>query len=210
MHSELLCIKILVLGESGIGKSCLAKRYTKEAFSMDFITTMGVDFMVKTIQASKDRRVKLQIWDTAGQERFTKLVDQYFRGASGGLVCFDRSNAKSFEAVKKWVSKCRDYTSDLPILLVETKIDSNTEEDQLWVSKSEINQLCTELNCDYARTSAKTGEGVEEAFKMLVEMMLANLEQGGRAGQSILQKNDSFNVVFDQVESPARIKKCCF
>jgi len=210
MHSELLNVKILVLGESGIGKSCLTKRYTKGEFSMDFITTMGVDFMIKTVQASKKRRVKLQIWDTAGQERFTKLVDQYFRGASGALVCFDRANEQSFRGIKKWVSKCRDYIQDLPVLLVETKIDCNTDEDQLWVSKEEVGQLCTELNCDYMRTSAKTGEGVDEAFKMLVEMMLENLDSGSRAGQSILRQNDSVNVVLDQVESPARIKRCCF
>ena len=93
-------VKLLLIGDSGVGKSCLLLRFSDDQFTNSFITTIGIDFKVKTVEL-ESKRVKLQIWDTAGQERFRTITSAYYRGAMGILLTYDICDLRSFENVKK-------------------------------------------------------------------------------------------------------------
>ena len=90
-------IKLLLIGDSGVGKSCCLLRFSEDSFTPSFITTIGIDFKIRTIDLD-GKRVKLQIWDTAGQERFRTITTAYYRGAMGILLCYDVTDRKSFDS----------------------------------------------------------------------------------------------------------------
>eukprot|EP01036_Dinobryon_divergens_P027525 gene27525-36319_t len=94
-------IKLLLIGDSGVGKSCLLLRYSDDSFTSSFITTIGIDFKIKSILCGESK-VKLQIWDTAGQERFRTITTAYYRGAMGILMVYDVSDEESFTNVRNW------------------------------------------------------------------------------------------------------------
>ena len=96
-----LLFKLLLIGDSGVGKTCILFRFSDDAFNNTFISTIGIDFKIKTIELSGGRTVKLQIWDTAGQERFLNITRNYYRGAMGIFIVYDVTNSKSFDNVTK-------------------------------------------------------------------------------------------------------------
>merc|ERR1712022_88503 len=95
-------IKLLLIGDSGVGKSCLLCRYSEDIFNNKFITTIGIDFKIRTIELD-GKKIKLQIWDTAGQERFRTITQAYYRGAMGILLVYDVTDEKSFQNIKQWM-----------------------------------------------------------------------------------------------------------
>ncbi|EEY15502.1 GTP-binding protein SAS1 [Verticillium alfalfae VaMs.102] len=99
-------IKLLLIGDSGVGKSCCLLRFSEDSFTPSFITTIGIDFKIRTIELD-GKRVKLQIWDTAGQERFRTITTAYYRGAMGILLVYDVTDERSFNNIRTWVGKRR-------------------------------------------------------------------------------------------------------
>ncbi len=102
-------IKLLMIGDSGVGKTCLLLRYANDSFSPTFITTIGIDFKIKNIDID-GTKIKLQIWDTAGQERFRTITTSYFRGAQGILLVYDVTDRDTFTALDKWVAHFRELS----------------------------------------------------------------------------------------------------
>ena len=94
-------IKLLLIGDSGVGKSCLLLRFSDDAFNTSFITTIGIDFKIRTVEID-NKRCKLQIWDTAGQERFRTITTAYYRGAMGILLVYDITDEQSFANIRNW------------------------------------------------------------------------------------------------------------
>mmetsp|Transcript_37835 Transcript_37835/g.118562 ORF Transcript_37835/g.118562 Transcript_37835/m.118562 type:complete len:125 (-) Transcript_37835:409-783(-) len=99
-------IKLLMLGDTGVGKTCLLLRYAYDSFSTTFITTIGIDFKIKYVTVD-DRRVKLQVWDTAGQERFRTITVSYFKGAHGILLVYDVTDRETFDNTRHWMQQIR-------------------------------------------------------------------------------------------------------
>ena len=116
--------KLLLIGDSGVGKSCLLLRYTDEQYSERYISTIGVDFKIKTMEIDS-KTVKLQIWDTAGQERFKTITPTYYKGADGIIIVFDVTKRESFENIEKWFEEIDIHTNGRTInkLLVGAKSD---------------------------------------------------------------------------------------
>lgn len=161
--------KILVLGDSKVGKSCLILRYTEDQFSEDFLTTIGVDFKVKNINI-ENQDYKLQIWDTAGQEQFRSITQSFYRNSHGVLVVFDLSDRESFESVPTWInSVLQSCESPINIILVGNKCDLDHV-----VSKEEAKDLASSFNIKYIETSAKNNLNVDEAFSCLAEDVIKN------------------------------------
>lgn len=171
--------KCLLLGDSATGKSSLCERQVERYFDLNHqsIPTCGVDFKVQAFDW-EGKLVKLQIWDTAGQERFRAIVNSYYRGASGILLCYDITDPTTAENLKAWLIEIEKYAPvDIPIVLCGTKVDLQSDPYQ-----TENLRLCQEILSDimesypeiqhHCSTSAKTGEGVEDAFLKLVECML--------------------------------------
>jgi len=160
--------KILIIGDSGVGKSALLVRYCDDTFNDTFISTIGVDFKIKTIEV-EGKNIKLQIWDTAGQERFRTITSSYYRGSHGVILVYSVTDRASFANVEKWVLEVDRYaTNSVKKLLVGTKSDLSN---QRVVSTEEGQALADRLKIPIIETSAKTSANVNEAFlRMALEI----------------------------------------
>ncbi|TRY56095.1 hypothetical protein DNTS_007819 [Danionella cerebrum] len=162
----LTTLKLLIIGESGVGKSSLLLRFTDDTFDPELAATIGVDFKVKTI-AIDGNRAKLAIWDTAGQERFRTLTPSYYRGAQGVILVTKRD---TFTKLENWLNELETYCTrnDLVKMLVGNKID---KENRL-VDRNEGLKFARKHSMLFIEASAKTRDGVQCAFEELVEKIL--------------------------------------
>lgn len=160
--------KILLLGDSSVGKSCILMRYTDNTFQEVFLSTIGIDFKFKDVELDNGKKVKIQIWDTAGQDRFHSMTRTYFKGAQGIILVYDVTNRKTFENIKKWVSQIKEEVSDkVSIVLVGNKIDI-VEGRRVNIEEGE--KMAKECGISYFETSAKLGQNIDSTFKELVKM----------------------------------------
>uniref|UniRef100_A0A0A9Z827 Ras-related protein Rab-1A n=1 Tax=Lygus hesperus TaxID=30085 RepID=A0A0A9Z827_LYGHE len=119
--------KLLLIGDSGVGKSCLLLRFADDLYSESYISTIGVDFKIRTIQLD-DKIIKLQIWDTAGQERFRTITSSYYRGAHGIIVVYDLTEAESFASLKNWLEEVDRFACpNVSKLIVGNKCDMTSK-----------------------------------------------------------------------------------
>ena len=160
--------KILTLGESGVGKTCILRRFVENKFLKNHLATIGIDFRAKTIQIN-GYEVKLKIWDTAGEERFRNITNQYYKGADGIILVFDLTNFDTMNKIRDWYNQIKNNTSsnDIGLVLVANKSDLKRE-----VSNEECLNLSKELNIKLYETSALTGEGVNEIFEYITQEII--------------------------------------
>eukprot|EP00744_Colponema_vietnamica_P002132 GILI01003426.1.p2 GENE.GILI01003426.1~~GILI01003426.1.p2 ORF type:complete len:206 (-),score=75.80 GILI01003426.1:586-1203(-) len=155
-------IKLLLIGDSGVGKSCLLLRFSEDTFTTSHITTIGIDFKIKTIDVD-GKRIKLQIWDTAGQERFQTITQAYYRGAMGILLVYDVTDVNSFNNVRKWIRQIEQHANEtVSKVLIGNKSDMPPEKRS--IDKQRGKALADEYSIAFFETSAKTNENVSDAF----------------------------------------------
>ena len=144
--------KLLLIGDSGVGKSCLLLRFADDTYTESYISTIGVDFKIRTIEL-EGKTVKLQIWDTAGQERFRTITSSYYRGAHGIIVVYDVTDESTFANVKQWLQEIERYACEgVNKLLVGNKADLTNSKA---VDFESAKQLADELGIAFLETSAK-------------------------------------------------------
>ena len=159
--------KILLLGDSAVGKSCLLLRYFDEKFQDLHLATIGLDFRLKRINLENNKKIKVQIWDTAGQDRFLAITKNYYRGANGILLVFDITNLSSFEHIKNWIEQIKEEAPEkIIIYLVGNKIDCVNNR---LISYEEGKKLAEEFGLKYYETSAKNNENVDSTFLDLIK-----------------------------------------
>jgi Ras-related protein Rab-1A len=164
---------LLLIGDSGVGKSSLLLRFADNTFTESFISTIGVDFKIRTVTVN-GASVKLQIWDTAGQERFRTITSSYYRGAHGIIVAYDVTNPETFNNVQKWLQEIDRYACEnVHRLLVGNKADLQSERK---VSTEDGKEFADSLNLEFLETSAKNAHNVEETFSRLATLILQRLE----------------------------------
>lgn len=158
--------KILTIGESEVGKTCILLRYTDNKFSKHHLTTIGIDFKTKIINYYTNK-IKLYIWDTAGQERFRNIAQQYYNGADGIFLVFDVTERATFEKVTEWMKQILSYNTKerVGIILLGNKVDS----DKRVVTTEEGNNLAKEFDIKYFETSALTNYNIDESFNCMVD-----------------------------------------
>jgi len=166
MDDILTTLKILIIGDSGVGKSSLLLRFVDDKFDPDQTATIGVDFKVKAITID-DNTVKLAIWDTAGQERFRTLTPSFYRGAQGVIFVYDCTRRESFNHLSTWLEEVETYAtkSNISKMLVCNKIDMEGRV----VSRDEGLTFARRHSMLFIEASAKTRDGVQTAFEELVE-----------------------------------------
>ncbi|CDJ37590.1 RAS small GTpase, putative [Eimeria tenella] len=176
--------KLLLIGDSGVGKSCLLLRFADDTYTESYISTIGVDFKIRTIDLD-GKTVKLQIWDTAGQERFRTITSSYYRGAHGIVVVYDVTDRESFANVKNWMHEIERYAMEgVSKLLVGNKSDLTAKK---VVSFEEGKELADSCNIRFIETSAKSAQNVEEAFHIMASEIKARVQVGQQ--QSRQQQN---------------------
>lgn len=164
--------KLLLIGNSGVGKSCLLTRFADSTYEDIQTSTIGVDFKIRTIEI-ENKRIKLQIWDSAGQERFRTIAAAYYRGAHGIGVVFDVTDEKSFQSAQEcWVEEIENNNcSSARKLLIGNKCDLDGERE---VSQEDAEELAERYGMNYIETSAKTSENVIEAFETISRDIFEN------------------------------------
>ena len=195
-------LKILIIGDSNVGKTSILLQYTSNFFQETHIATIGVEFKLKEIMLD-NIEYKLNIWDTAGQERFKAITKSFFKAADGIVFVYDVTNKPSFENIKNWIKDAESKANDFKIIIVGNKIDLN---DSREVSFEEGKNLAKKKNCPFFESSAKDKINIDEIFITLLEEILKaqkNLkEEKINEGENkiILEKDDN---------SKTKSKKCC-
>jgi Ras-related protein Rab-8A len=168
-------IKLLMIGDSGVGKSCLLLRFSDDSFTPTFITTIGIDFKIKTIDLN-GKRVKLQIWDTAGQERFRTITTAYYRGANGILLVYDVTDENSFLNIRNWMKSIDQHAADsVKRILIGNKADMVNER---VIETVRGQALADEYGIKFFECSAKTDQNVTEAFMEIARQSMADVDTG--------------------------------
>lgn len=186
----IITVKLLMIGDSGVGKTCLLLRYANDSFSPTFITTIGIDFKIKNIQLG-GKRIKLQIWDTAGQERFRTITTSYFRGAQGILLVYDVTDRPSFQAIRNWISQIQMHADvNVNKVLIGNKCDID---ERRAVTYDEGAALAEEYNIPFFESSAKLDTNVEKAFVTIAtnvkERLLVDGASASTGGHRIKASN---------------------
>ncbi|KAJ3652090.1 hypothetical protein Zmor_018086 [Zophobas morio] len=192
--------KLLIIGDSGVGKSSLLLRFADNTFSGSYITTIGVDFKIKTVSLD-GQKVKLQIWDTAGQERFRTITSTYYRGTHGVIVVYDVTNGESFANVKRWLHEIEQNCDVVNRVLVGNKNDTP---DRKVVLTEDAQRFADTMNIQLFETSAKDNINVEEMFMAITRLVLRS-KQEMKERQNITQ-NDTVNLRKSNKQGK---KKCC-
>mmetsp|Transcript_67689 Transcript_67689/g.190803 ORF Transcript_67689/g.190803 Transcript_67689/m.190803 type:complete len:224 (-) Transcript_67689:169-840(-) len=172
--------KLVLIGDSGAGKSCLLLRFADDAFTESYITTIGVDFRFKTISVG-GRKIKLQIWDTAGQERFRTMTSAFYRGADGIALVYDVTDPASFEQIEDWFNEVnRQSDQGITKILIGNKCDLAPERR---VSSAEGGRRARELGMEFIETSAKDATNVEAIFSTVSAELARRRDRQGAPGQ---------------------------
>lgn len=188
-------MKILLVGDSGVGKSCLLVRFVEDKFSPSFITTIGIDFKIKTVDIS-GKKIKLQLWDTAGQERFRTITTAYYRGAMGIILVYDVTDERTFENIRQWFSTVNQHANEeAQLLLVGNKKDMDARA----VTYEQGENLAKELGVPFIEASAKDDENVSDIFFTLAKLIQENIEHdklvnpSGKEGNVNISYGGNFN-----------------
>ena len=203
--------KLILIGNSGVGKSCILQRYIKHTFEESYKCTIGVDFLMKSIVIN-GQTVKLQLWDTAGQEKYKSMASSYYRGANVALIVFDITNHESFDALPLWIENFyKNGPEQKNIILIGNKNDLT---DLRQVTQKEAEAFSETNNMMYFETSAKEGDNIEYIFNYAAEKLL---EFYGGNNEATLKKqmapnNDIQSSNFKEIrieESSNKKKNCC-
>lgn len=178
--------KMVLIGDSEVGKSNLLSRFTRNEFNMESKTTIGVEFATKSVDVD-GKSIKAQIWDTAGQERYRAITSAYYRGAVGALLVYDITKHLSFENTARWLKELRDHADpNIVIMLVGNKSDLSPKRT---VKTQEAIDYASANNLAFIETSALDSTGVEEAFRQILteiyRLMCKKTMAGGSAGDGV-------------------------
>jgi len=162
-------IKVIIIGEAGVGKTSLVKKFVSGRFTSDYRVSIGANLFVKELSLNSDTDVSIQIWDIAGQEKWVKMRHLYYRGAHGALIVGDLTRGKTFEQLKEfWNQDLKKYCGEIPKILVVNKVDMDPI-----ISNNDIEKLAQVINVKATIfTSAKNGQNVEKAFHQIAEEII--------------------------------------
>ena len=201
--------KLILIGNSGVGKSSILNRYMNKTFEDSYKCTIGVDFLMKSIEIN-GKTVKLQLWDTAGQEKYKSMVASYYRGANVAFVVFDLTNHESFDSLPLWIENYyRNGPEQKNIILIGNKKDM-IEERQ--VTQEEAELFSQTNNMIYFETSAKDGDNIDYVFTYAAEKLVEfySSQKETNIKRQINQTNKLQSQSFKEIRIEEHKKKCCF
>lgn len=197
-------LKIIVLGESKVGKTSLICRYSKDEFATSYLSTVGVDFQIKKIQVD-DKAIKLQIWDTAGQERFRTITRNFFNSTHGFIVCYDITSKDSFQCVTLWLNEIKKNSGDedVQIILIGNKSDLD---DERQVTTEQGQNFANNHKIPFFETSAKEGTNLNEVFETLSRNIIEVLKKKKPIEE---KERTSFSLNPEKTKPVEEKRNCC-
>ena len=207
-----LIFKIILIGDSSVGKTNIFTKYLNDEFDPDSKATVGVEFGTKNLKIN-NKLIKVQIWDTAGQERYRSITSAYYKGAKGSLLVYDITNKLTFDNLDKWISELKNNgDSDISMILVVNKTDL---ESNRVVSLEEGKNKAKFNKMAFIETSALNGNNIEKAFNELITDIFRNNYSLVENKNNIKLDDKSLNIENieekeDEKEEPLPKKKCCF
>ena len=194
--------KYLIIGNSGVGKSCLLIRFTDDKFEEGYVTTIGVDFKIKTLEI-EGKSVKLQIWDTAGQERFRNIVSTYYKGGHGIMMVYDITDLESFRNLDLWLKEIeKNASKNVYKILVGNKNDLEKNRKVTFEKGKEFANL---HGMKFFETSAKENRNVEEAFKEMTKDIINSLKKVNEK----IKSNSNFVIEKKKGKDLNKKRGCC-
>ena len=200
-------LKILILGDSSVGKTTLLLKYVDGYYSTVYVATIGVEYKTKKVNIN-GIDLNLQIWDTAGQERFRGVTNNFIKGADGIVYAYDITKKSSFDSLKNWIMQAEESSRGFKKIIVGNKADL---EDDREVSKESLKHFCENKNIQGIETSAKIGKNVNECFELIAKLIIEGKSkeeliekfsiEGRSRGKSIVTR-ETFRKKNDK-------KKCC-
>ena len=199
-------LKIVVVGDSGVGKTNLIKRFITNEFNQNFKATIGVEFMSKTYKINK-HLFKIEIWDTAGQERYKSITAIYYKGSKGALIVYDTTAQSTFNNIDKWIMEIKDKTSkDIKLMIIGNKIDLKDERE---VKNEEALKKADTLGIPLMETSALDATNVKEAFYDLLKEIYKDMKDNLNNPENKYQ-NDKKGIDLNTISNTEKKKsKCC-
>lgn len=197
--------KIVTIGDSGVGKSCILSRFAINEFDESSKSTIGVEFRSKTIK-SIGKRVKLQIWDTAGQERYRAITNAYYRGTMGVMLVFDLSRPETFRNLDLWLTEIRNNTSCLRITLVGNKADLRHLR---MVATADAKAYAEKNGLDYIETSAKDATNVDKAFTDIAVKLLKDFKITRDSNMHVVSSDSATKIKLTQEQKNKKLNTGC-
>ena len=197
--------KIITLGDSQVGKTCLIYRFADNTFIDSYLSTIGIDSKSKVVELDKDRKIKLIVYDTAGQERFKSLSANYIKKADGILIVYDVTNKQSFINVENWIKSAKeDMNKNIPIYLIGNKSDL---EEERQISEENGRNISEQYNLKFYETSCRTGKNIEKCFQDMGNELYNIIEEKKNKKEGQDNKDDYESLQIEIREG--KKKKCC-
>ena len=202
--------KVVLIGESGVGKTSIISRYMTDTFSSTLGSTPGANFTTKTVLLKNENQsIKLQLWDTAGTEKFRSITTGYYRGANAAFVVFDLTSKASFKSLNEWIENYYKYSNpdyERHVILIGNKSDLKNER---IITENEIDDFVKLNKIKYFETSAKNGENIDDTFLFIAEQLMKDADEKG-----ILYNEKSGNINDKNLKNNAVDinggNRCCF
>jgi len=197
--------KILTIGDGGVGKTSILRRYVENKFLKHHLSTIGIDYLSKTIKI-KEKEIKLKIWDTAGQERYRNITSHIYKDADGIILVFDVTSEDSYNQITDWMDQIKNNVSqdDISLILIGNKCDIQ----ERIVEKERGEQMAEKLEINYFETSALTGQGISEAFEGLAKLILKKKNPKENTSRNISIATEKVEDIVNKKKKEKK-KGCC-
>ena len=214
-ESEYIPCKVVLLGESGVGKTSIVSKYVSGTFSQFTMVSTGSSFVTKNMEIDKNNKIKFQIWDTAGEEKYRSLAKIFYKSAAAAVLVYDITIQSSFKGIKEyWAKEIKNNSPEDIIIAIAANKSDKYEEQQ--VPNQEGKDLARELNAIFQNTSAKLGSGIENLFKLIGEKYIdptTNISESYMNKEEILEQQKIIQIEEfkknNNVEEDTKKKKCC-
>ena len=210
---EDLKLKLILLGDSGVGKTNLISRYISNNFDENTRATIGVEFFCKNFRINKKRTIKVEIWDTAGQERYKAITSVYYKGAKGAFIVYDITSRKTFENIDKWIGEIKERTTDdVKLIIIGNKTDLNNERE---IKSEEALIKYQDMDIPLIETSALEDTNVNEAFINLIKIVYKDIarkeieEKKSISDNKISQGIDLKSIDEEEINENKESFTCC-